>query len=381
MVLISESLANQDQKTSCTSRLSLFVPLTPPIKHMNTWEFLLQREGEKTWSSVTAISRLKAGKYRLMVRTPKLNQAVDISITYRPESDLTTPKRKKYYRQINDRGFLAILPFTPLRSGVWEISFRPDLISELCGENWQKKITLEVFSKEKSQSQQQLELATEIASFKEKRYSILEQNLADLIVNRDENESISVELDSFIFDQSKHRISVQEIIQNIEDNNFELSPQKEISPVESLPIHKIIQNIENKDFGLSPEKEVSSDELLPINQIEESKAEDLRVDEILVKCEETSLISSQLRLTNYAIELTYLEHDSSIIFDIEVFEPERQSAKFLDLPDPTKMKKLLRENYVTKQQILPPKLYPDDRSSRKNKSIQFSKFQPYPLSA
>ena len=187
---------------------------------MNTWEFLLQREGEKTWSSVTAISRLKAGKYRLMVRTPKLNQAVDISITYCPESDLTATKRKKYYRQTNDRGFLAILPFTPLKSGVWEISCRPDLMSELCGENWQKKITLEVFSKEKSQSQQQLELATEIASFKEKRYSILEQNLADLIMNRDENESISVELDSFIFDQSKHRISVQEIIQNIEEREF-----------------------------------------------------------------------------------------------------------------------------------------------------------------
>jgi len=348
---------------------------------MNTWEFLLQREGEKTWFSVTAISRLKAGKYRLMVRTPKLNQSVDISITYRPESDLTTPKRKKYYRQTNDRGFLAILPFTPLRSGVWEISCRPDLMSELCGENWQKKITLEVFSKEKSQSQQQLELATEIASFKEKRYSILEQNLADLIVNRDENESISFELDSFIFDQSKHRISVQEIIQNIEDNNFELSPEKEISPVESLPIHKIIQNIENKDFGLNPEKEVSSDELLPINQIEESKAEDVYVDEILVKCEETSLISSQLRLTNYAIELTYLEHDSSIIFDIEVFEPDRQSPKFLDLPDPKKMKKFLSKKYAIKQQILPPKLYPSHTSSRKNKSIKFSKLQPYPLSA
>jgi hypothetical protein len=42
-------------------------------------------------------------------------------------------------------------------------------------------------------------------------------------------------------------------------------------------------NIENKDFGLSPEKEVRSDELLPINQIEESKAEDVYVDEILVK--------------------------------------------------------------------------------------------------
>jgi len=348
---------------------------------MNTWEFLLQREGEKTWSSVTPISRLKAGKYRLMVRTPKLNQAVDISITYRPESDLTTPKRKKYYRQTNDRGFLAILPFTPLRSGVWEISCRPDLMGELCGENWQKKITLEVFSKEKSQSQQQLELATEIASFKEKRYSILEQNLADLVVNRDENESLSFELDSFIFDQSKHRISVQEIIQNIEDNNFELSPQKGISPVESLSIDKIIQNIENKDFGLSPEKEVSSDELLPINSIEESKAEDLCVDEILVKCEETSLISSQLRLTNYAIELTYLEHDSSIIFDIEVFEPDRQSAKFLDLPDPKKMKKFLSKKYAIKQQVLPPKLYPSYTSCRKNKSIKFSKLKPYPLSA
>jgi hypothetical protein len=226
-------------------------------------------------------------------------------------------------------------------------------MSELCGENWQKKITLEVFSTEKIQSQQQIELATEIARFKQRRYSILEQNLAELDINRYTKESLYFELDSFIFEESKHRISIQEIIHNIEDESFELSP----------------------------EKEISLDELIPINPIEESKPEELCVSEIVVTSEKSSLISSQFKLTNYAIELTYLEYDSSIIFDIEVFEPDRQSAKFLDLPDPTKMKRSLREKYVTKQQILPPKLYPDDRSSRKNKSIQFSKFQPYPLSA
>jgi hypothetical protein len=320
---------------------------------MNTWDFLIQREGEKTWSSVTAISRLKTGKYRLMVRTPKLNQAVDISITYCPESDLTATKRKKYYRQTNDRGFLAILPFTSLRSGAWEISCRPDLMSELYGENWQKKITLEVFSTEKIQSQQQLELATEIAKFKQRRYSILEQNLAELDINRDTKESLEIELNSFIFEESKHRVSIQEIIHNIEEENFEFSP----------------------------EQEITLDKLIPINQIEESKPEELCVSEIVVISEENSLDSGRFRLTNYAIELTYLEYDSSIVFDIEVFEPERQSSKFLDLPEPTKMKKLLREKYVTKQQILPPKLYPNYIPSRKKKSLQFSKFQPYPMSA
>lgn len=320
---------------------------------MNTWDFLIQREGEKTWSSVTAISRLKAGKYRLMVRTPKLNQAVDISISYCPESDLTATKRKKYYRQTNDRGFLAILPFTPLRSGAWEISCRPDLMSELCGENWQKKITLEVFSKKKNQSQQQAELATEIARFKQKRHSILEQNLAELNINRDTKESLSLELDSFIFEESKHRVSIQEIIHNIEDESFQLSP----------------------------EKEIILDELIPMNPIEESKPDNLFVSEIVVTPQENSLVSSQFRLTNYAIELTYLEYDSSIIFDIEIFEPNSPSSKNLDLPDPTKMKKLLKEKYMTNQQVLPPKLYPNYISSRKNKSLQFSKFQPYPVSA
>jgi hypothetical protein len=203
------------------------------------------------------------------------------------------------------------------------------------------------------ESQQQIELATEIARFKEKRHSILGQNLAELTINRDNNESLSLELDSLIFEQSKHRMSVQEMIQNIEE----------------------------KDFELSPEKEIITDELVPINQIEESKQEDLCVDEILVKCEESSLVSSQLRLTNYAIELTYLEYDSSIIFDIEVFEPDRQSPKFLDLPDPKKMRKFLSKKYAIKQQILPPKLYPNYTSSRKNKSIKFSKLHPYPLSA
>jgi hypothetical protein len=320
---------------------------------MNTWDFLIQREGEKTWSSVANISRLEAGKYRLMVRTPKLNQGIDISITYCPESDLRVTKRRKYYRQTNDRGFLAILPFTPLGTGSWEISCRPDLMSELCGENWHKKIILEVGSNKEIQTQQQLELATEIARFKQKRYSILEQNLAELTINRNTKESLSLELDSFIFEESKHRISIQEMIHNIEDGDFESDPEKEMIP----------------------------NELVPINQIEESKQEELCVGEIVANSEESSSVASRFRFINYAIELTYLEYNSSIIFDIEVFEPDHQSSKPLDLPDPTKMKKFLRKKYVTKEQVLPPKLYPDYIPSNRKKSLQFSKFQPYPLSA
>lgn len=161
-------------------------------------------------------------------------------------------------------------------------------MSELYGENWQKKIILEVFSTEKSQSQQQLELATEIAKFKQRRYSILEQNLAELDINRDTKESLEIELNSFIFEESKHRVSIQEIIHNIEDENFEFSP----------------------------EQEITLDELIPINQIEKSKPEELCVSEIVVTSQENSLGSGRFRLTNYAIELTYLEYDSSIVFYI-----------------------------------------------------------------
>jgi hypothetical protein len=105
------------------------------------------------------------------------------------------------------------------------------------------------------------------------------------------------------------------------------------------------------------------------------------VIEVVATPEDSSLVGSRFRFINYAIELTYLEYNSSIIFDIEVFEPENQSSKPLDLPDPTKMNKFLRKKYAIKQQVLPPKLYPNYTSSRKNKSIKFSKLQPYPLSA
>lgn len=90
---------------------------------MEFWEFLLQKEGDRSWLPLESCeSEILEGRYRIMARSGQSNIPVEIRISYL-DLDATPPKRRTHKRtgRVNDQGLVAVMPFTQLRVGKWDI--------------------------------------------------------------------------------------------------------------------------------------------------------------------------------------------------------------------------------------------------------------------
>lgn len=113
---------------------------------MDFFEFLIQREGDRSWLPVeSSETEILEGRYRIMGRSPYVNQPVHIRISYL-DLESIPPRRRMHKRtsRTNDKGLVAILPFTALRNGKWGVqclgvSPEPD-----AKRRWQHKIQLQV---------------------------------------------------------------------------------------------------------------------------------------------------------------------------------------------------------------------------------------------
>lgn len=117
---------------------------------MQSWEFLLQKEGDRTWLPLenTTVEILE-GRYRVVARTPCAKEEVDIYVSFVSSED-DPPKRRIQQRShaANDDGLLAILPFTPFRPGRWELRCRPHVEAGDVAQQWQSQIELQVLSQD-----------------------------------------------------------------------------------------------------------------------------------------------------------------------------------------------------------------------------------------
>ncbi len=113
---------------------------------MKSWEFLLQKEGDRTWLPLENLTvEILEGRYRVVARTPCANEEVDIYVSFVSSED-DPPKRRIQQRShaANDDGLLAILPFTPFRPGRWELRCRPHGSPGDVPQHWQSQIELQV---------------------------------------------------------------------------------------------------------------------------------------------------------------------------------------------------------------------------------------------
>ncbi|MEL7244388.1 MAG: hypothetical protein AAGM40_18945 [Cyanobacteria bacterium J06573_2] len=117
---------------------------------MEQWQFLIQKEGERTWHPLEKPSiQIKEGRYRVVGRSNRTNTDVEVKVTH--SSPLETPpirRIQKRTRRINAEGLTVIIPFTYLKSGVWELQCSGDLMSDLLGASWQYTINLTVVPSE-----------------------------------------------------------------------------------------------------------------------------------------------------------------------------------------------------------------------------------------
>ncbi len=90
---------------------------------MADWEFLLQKEGDRSWLPLdTTNVEILEGRYRIIVRSTHLDTPVAIRIHHLALEE-HPPKRRTQTRsgQTNSDGLMVVIPFTHLSPGVWEI--------------------------------------------------------------------------------------------------------------------------------------------------------------------------------------------------------------------------------------------------------------------
>ncbi|MBD2462310.1 hypothetical protein H6G89_14780 [Oscillatoria sp. FACHB-1407] len=115
---------------------------------MGFWEFLIQKEGDRSWLPLESPDvEILEGRYRVVARSNRVNTPVEIQVTHIAIAE-TPPKRRTQKRssQTNPDGLVVVIPFTRLQPGIWELSCSGDLMADFAGEGWQYTVKLQVLS-------------------------------------------------------------------------------------------------------------------------------------------------------------------------------------------------------------------------------------------
>ncbi len=87
---------------------------------MPTWEFLLQKKGDKSWLPLESPNlEILEGEYRLAAKSGLGKTEAEIQIDYAPSSQLAT-ESWHINRAVNPQGLLLIMPFSDLTAGTWK---------------------------------------------------------------------------------------------------------------------------------------------------------------------------------------------------------------------------------------------------------------------
>lgn len=89
---------------------------------MESWEFLIQREGDRGWRPIkTGGLQLMEGRYRILANSNLPDTPIEIQITHQTIGEATPTRRSRTRKEAtNQRGMLVIIPFTDLKSGMWQ---------------------------------------------------------------------------------------------------------------------------------------------------------------------------------------------------------------------------------------------------------------------
>ena len=116
---------------------------------MESWEFLIQKEGDRTWLPLESPEvEILEGRYRMVARCSRPNENIEITVCHETIDEIP-PKRRlqRRTRTSNPEGLIVILPYTRLKPGIWEFSCTGvDIISDSSGNNWHRSVQLEVLS-------------------------------------------------------------------------------------------------------------------------------------------------------------------------------------------------------------------------------------------
>ncbi|MCY7272604.1 MAG: hypothetical protein LH702_02360, partial [Phormidesmis sp. CAN_BIN44] len=116
------------------------------MAEMEYWEFLLQKEGDRSWLPLESPTvEILEGRYRVVARSSRKQTNVEVRIIHQATEEVP-PKRRTQKRsnRTNADGLVVVIPYTSLKPGTWELTCSGDLMSELMGNGWQYSVQFEV---------------------------------------------------------------------------------------------------------------------------------------------------------------------------------------------------------------------------------------------
>jgi len=90
---------------------------------MEFWEFLIQKEGDRSWLPLESLDvEVLEGRYRMVARSSHVDALVDIRISHTLLTE-DPPRRRSQARsaRTNTDGLIVIFPYTWLQPGMWEV--------------------------------------------------------------------------------------------------------------------------------------------------------------------------------------------------------------------------------------------------------------------
>ncbi|NMG19907.1 hypothetical protein [Brasilonema bromeliae] len=113
---------------------------------MEHWQFLIQKQGDRSWSPIESPNiEIVEGRYRVLARSDLTNTDMYVQITHSSTMEFP-PKRRIQKRSgsTNSEGLIAVLPFSYLKPGVWELCCSGNLMSHFVDQPWQHCVELKV---------------------------------------------------------------------------------------------------------------------------------------------------------------------------------------------------------------------------------------------
>lgn len=114
---------------------------------MENWEFLIQKEGDRSWLPLDSPDvEILEGRYRIVARSIRANTPVEVRIGHLM-TELDPPRRRLQKRssRTNQNGLMVLIPFTRLEPGIWSLQCSSsDLMADLVGDAWKHTVHLHV---------------------------------------------------------------------------------------------------------------------------------------------------------------------------------------------------------------------------------------------
>ncbi len=113
---------------------------------MEHWQFLLQKQGDRSWHTLESPNlEILEGRYRVLARSNRPNIDVEVRVIHSSTQEVPIKRRvQKRSRRTNNEGLMAVIPFTHLKPGIWELRCSGDLMSDMLGKSWQCSIKMQV---------------------------------------------------------------------------------------------------------------------------------------------------------------------------------------------------------------------------------------------